>query len=114
MSTLADADFFRDPAVLADPYPYIDFLRQQGPLVREPHHGVVMVTGYDEARAIYQDVDTFSSCNSVTGPFPGLPGLEVPAVADVSDLIEEHRHELPMHDQIICFDPPMHTDHRAL
>ncbi len=112
---LADPDFFRDPAVLADPYPFVDFLRQQGPLYREPHHGVVMVTGYEEARAIYMDVDTFSSCNSVTGPFPGLPlPTDGPVPEDISELIAEHRDELPMHDQIICFDPPLHTDHRAL
>ncbi len=109
------ADFFRDPATLADPYPYYAFLREQGPVYREPHHGVVLVTGYDEARAIYSDLDTFSSCNSVSGPFPGFsPPLGGPGVADVNELIEEHRHELPMHDQIICFDPPVHTDHRAL
>jgi cytochrome P450 len=113
--SLSDTDFFLDPSVLADPYPYYDLLREQGPLYREPHHGVVIVTGYDEARTIYADVATFSSCNSVTGPFPGFPvPLEGPGVTDVSELIERHRHELPMHDQIICFDPPIHTDHRAL
>jgi cytochrome P450 len=112
MSDHVDVDFFRDQKVLADPYPYYAFLGEEGPLYREPHHGVVIVTGYEEARSIYQDVDTFSSCNSVTGPFPGFP---VPLEGDdVSELVERHRHELPMHDQIICFDPPTHTDHRAL
>ena len=112
---LSEPDFFRDPAALADPYPYYAFLRQQGPVYREPHHGVVMVTGYDEARAIYSDLEAFSSCNSVSGPFPGFsPPLAGPGVTDIRELIEEHRHELPMHDQIICFDPPVHTDHRAL
>src|SRR3954454_6556397 len=71
-----------------------------------------MVTGYDEAMAVYHDTETFSSCNSVTGPFPGFP---VPLEGnDVSALIEEHRDELPMHDQITTFDPPRHTAHRAL
>jgi cytochrome P450 len=108
-------DFFRDPATLADPYPYYAFLRERGPVYREPHHGVVMVTGYDEARSVYSDVDTFSSCNSVSGPFPGFsPQLAGPGVTDINELIDSRRHELPMHDQIICFDPPMHTDHRAL
>ena len=111
----ATADFFRDPAILADPYPYIAFLREQGPIYREPHHGVVIVTGYEEARSIYHDVETFSSCNSVTGPFPGLPiPPESSEITDFSELIDQHRDELPMHDQIICFDPPKHTDHRAL
>src|SRR4051812_41527337 len=97
-------DFFRSDAVIDDPYPYYDYLREQCPVVREPHHGVVMVTGYDEACAIYQDSNAFSSCNSVGGPFPGFP---VPLEGDdVSELIERHRDELPMSDQIITFDPP--------
>ena len=45
-------------------------------------------------------------------PFPGFP---VPLEGDdVSELIEKHRDELPMSDQLITFDPPKHTDHRAL
>src|SRR5204862_8017812 len=105
-------DFFRDESLVVDPYPYFDHLREQCPVRREPHHDVVMVTGYDEAVAVYNDTATFSSCNSVTGPFPGFP---VPLEGDdVSELIEQHRDELPMSDQIITFDPPVHTDHRAL
>src|SRR3954451_7388149 len=112
MSDHEAIDFFRSDAYIADPYPYFDALREECPVRREPHHGVVMVTGYDEACAIYQDVETFSSCNSVSGPFPGFP---VPLEGDdVSDLIEEHRDQLPMNDQITTFDPPRHTDHRAL
>ena len=105
-------DFFRDDALVADPYPYFDMLRAQCPVQRESHHDVVMVTGYEEAIAVYNDTATFSSCNSVTGPFPGFP---VPLEGDdVSELIEQHRGELPMGDQIITFDPPTHTDHHAL
>src|SRR5437762_177674 len=71
-----------------------------------------MVTGYEEAVAIYNDPARFSSCNSVTGPFPGFP---VPLRgSDVGALIDAHRDELPFSDQLPTFDPPMHTDHRAL
>ena len=66
-------DFFRGSETVADPYPYFDWLRAQCPVHREPLHGVYMVTGYEEAFAVYADPDTFSSCNSVTGPFPGFP-----------------------------------------
>ena len=60
---------------------------------------------------MYHDTATFSSCNSVTGPFPGFP---VPLEGDdVSELIERHRDELPMSDQLPTFDPPKHTDHRV-
>jgi len=105
-------DFFRGDELVADPYPYFDALRAQCPVRREPHHGVVMVTGYDEAVEVFHDAKTFSSCISVTGPFPGFP---VPLEGDdVSALIEEHRHELPFSDQLPVLDPPVHTGHRAL
>ena len=105
-------DFFRDDTLVADPYPYYDALRSRCPVQREPHHDVLMVTGYDEAVEVLQDAKTFSSCISVTGPFPGFP---VPLTGDdVTDLIEKHRAELPMSDQLTTMDPPEHTAHRAL
>jgi cytochrome P450 len=71
-----------------------------------------MITGYDEALAIYNDPAKFSSCISVGGPFPGFP---VPLEGDdISELIEQHRSELIMNDQLPTMDPPMHTAHRAL
>ncbi len=105
-------DFFRGDELVADPYPYFEWLRAQCPVQRERHHGVMMVTGYDEAIAVYNDTDRFSSCNSPTGPFPGFP---VPLEGDdVNALIEQHRDELPFSDQLTTFDPPIHTAHRAL
>jgi cytochrome P450 len=105
-------DFFRGNELVADPYPYFDWLRDQCPVRREPQHDVYMVTGYDEACSVYADTDTFSSCNAVTGPFPGFP---VPLEGDdVSDLVEQHRDELPFSDQITTMDPPKHRDHRHL
>jgi cytochrome P450 family 150 subfamily A5 len=105
-------DFFTDSEVLKDPYAYLAALRGECPLRREKYHDVVMVTGYDEAVAIYNDTKRFSSCTSVTGPFPGFP---VPLDGDdVSELIAEHRDELPFNDQLPTLDPPIHTAHRAL
>jgi cytochrome P450 len=107
-----DVDFFRDADLVADPYPYFDALRAHCPVRRERHHDVMMVTGYDEAIQIYNDTETFSSCTSVTGPFPGFP---VPLEGDdVSELIERHRDELPFSDQLPTLDPPVHTAHRGL
>ncbi|MCU1452032.1 MAG: cytochrome [Acidimicrobiales bacterium] len=112
MSDFDAIDFFRDASVVDDPYPYLDHLRDRCPVQREPHHDVVMVTGYEEALAVYHDTATFSSCNAVTGPFPGFP---VPLEGDdVSALIEQHRDELPMSDQLPTMDPPRHKDHRML
>lgn len=105
-------NFFRDEELLRDPYEYLDALRGECPVRRESHHDVVMITGYDEAVEVYNDTERFSSCVSVTGPFPGFP---VPLEGDdVSELIAKHRDELPMSDQLPTMDPPMHTDHRAL
>ena len=105
-------DFFRDDDLLVDPYPYFEAIRAHGPVWREPHHDVVMVTGYEEAMSVYSDATTYSSCTAVTGPFPGFP---VPLEGDdVSELIALHRDELPMSDQLPTLDPPVHTDHRSL
>jgi cytochrome P450 len=109
---MTEPDFFRGDEFIADPYPYFETLRSRCPVWREPHHGVVMVTGYDEAVEVFHDPERFSSCLSVTGPFPGFP---VPLTGDdVSELIEEHRDELPMNDQLPTLDPPIHTAHRGL
>ena len=112
MTDLEGVDFFRGDELIVDPYPYFDYLRERCPVQREPHHGVMMVTGYEEAVSVYTDPQTFSSCTSVSGPFPGFP---VPLEGDdVSELIEQYRDQLPFSDQIITFDPPKHKDHRGL
>lgn len=109
---LAATDYFKSGRLIRDPYAHWDALRDAGAVYQEQHHGVFMVTGYDEAQAVYRDPETFSSCNSVTGPFPGFP---VPLEGDdVSDLIDAHRDELPFTDQLPSFDPPRHTQHRGL
>ncbi len=112
MSKFDTVDFFTDPSLIEDPYPYFEYLRSKGPVVREPRHGVVAVTGYDEAVSIYRDNETFSSCNSVIGPFHGLPVQS--AGDDISELIEKHRDRLPMNEHMVTMDPPDHTNHRAL
>ena len=112
MTDWQELDFFKDARLVADPYPYLAAARERCPVWREPHHGVVMVTGYDEATEVFHDAATFSSCISVTGPFPGFP---VPIEGDdVSELIERYRDTLPFSDQLPALDPPVHTDHRAL
>lgn len=112
MNNPDEADFFRSKELLVDPYSYFAALRQECPVRRERYHDVTMITGYEEAVAVYNDAERFSSCISVTGPFPGFP---VPLEGDdVTALIEEHRHELPMSDQLPTLDPPIHTAQRAL
>jgi len=105
-------DFFRAKALYQNPYSYYDELREHGPVWREPHHGVVMVSGYEEAIAVLNDTVSFSNCNTVVGPFARWPvALEGD---DISDIIEQYRDDLPFSDQLPSFDPPKHTAHRAL
>ncbi|MET8651163.1 MULTISPECIES: cytochrome P450 [Nocardia] len=108
-----DLDFFLGQELVDDPYPYFDSLREVCPVTKENHHDVTMVTGYEEALEVYNDVERFSSCISVTGPFPGFP-VSLEGVEDVDALIAEHRDKLPMSDQLPTMDPPMHTGHRAV
>jgi cytochrome P450 len=105
-------DFFSDESLVDDPYPYFDHLRDQCPVLPLAHHGVVAVTGYDEAAEVYRDTATFSSCNSVVGPFAAFP---VPLEGDdVGDVVDRHRDQLPMHEHMVTMDPPDHTRERAL
>lgn len=112
MTDLLQANFFRDRAVQDDPYPYFDALRDANPVWQEPHYGVFMVTGHDEALSVYNDWKQFSSCNAVSGPFVKFP--EPFEGDDVTDVIERHRDMLPFSDQLPAFDPPRHDEHRAL
>jgi cytochrome P450 len=112
VSNFDSIDFFTDESLVDDPYPYFEHLRETCPVVALPHHGAVAVSGYDEAMEIYRDTDTFSSCNSVIGPFATFP---VPLEGDdISDIIDQHRDQLPMNEHMVTMDPPMHTQERAL
>ena len=97
--------------MLEDPYPYFEQLRAECPVLPLSHYGVVAVTGYEEAGE-NRDTDTFSSCNSVIGPFATFP---VPLEGDdVGAIIDHHRDQLPMHEHMVTMDPPDHTRERAL
>ena len=82
------------------------------PVLPTAHHGVVAVSGYEEASEIYLNNEDFSSCNSVIGPFATFP---VPLEGDdVSDIIDGNREVLPMYEHMVTMDPPQHTQERAL
>ena len=112
MTDLADVNYFADEAITQNPYEYFDFLRMQGPVTREPHHGVVAVTGYQEVMAAFKDHATFSAVNAIGGPFPPLP-FE-PVGDDISELIEAHRHQFPIAEHMVVMDPPHHEKARSL
>ncbi|MFI6365084.1 cytochrome P450 [Nocardia sp. NPDC050630] len=112
MTDLAAVDYFSDPAVTQNPYPYLEYLRSQNPVFREPRYGVIAVTGYQEVIEVFRDTDTYSAAVSIGGPFPPLP-FE-PEGDDISAQIEEHRHQFPINEFMVTMDPPNHTRTRAL
>lgn len=107
-----EIDYFTDAEVAADSVPYFDHMLANHPVWREPKYGVVIVTGYEEALQVYHQPEVYSSINRTGGPVLDLP---VELVGDdLTDILEQYREYFPSNDQLVTFDPPMHTDHRAL
>lgn len=113
VDTRPEADFFSDPAVIADPFSYLKQMRERCPVAKERHHGAVMVTGYDELNELLTAKgDTFSSCLSVLGPLPPLPFK--PQGSDIREQLEEVRDSLPWSAHLACMDGQKHSEHRAI
>src|SRR2546426_637943 len=84
-----DVDFFHARPLYQDPYPYYEYVRSHGPVWREPRRGIVMITGYEEAVAVYQDHARFSSCNTVAGPVTPFPLLVIADLLGVPEADHE-------------------------
>jgi cytochrome P450 len=112
LTDFEEVDYFTDASLVPDPYPYFDHLRSKCPVAQATPFNVLAVTGYDEALAVYKD-PAFSSCISVAGPFAGMP-FGPDGRDDVSELIEQHRAQVPMAEHITSQDPPLHTRTRGL
>ena len=111
MSVL-ERDFFTDPEILQDPAPYFAALRERGPVWREPHHGVFIVSGMEEVLEVYADLENFSAIVAALGPLVKLPQ---PAAGESwAELIERNRSTIPMGEQLMSLDPPRHTRQRGL
>lgn len=108
-----ERDFYSDPAIIADSRSYFDEMRARGPIVREPYHDTMIVTGYEEAMEILVNKDEiFSNACSVVGPIPGLP-FE-PQGGDIRGQLDAHRSAMPWADHLVCFDGRKHAEHRML
>jgi cytochrome P450 len=112
MTSYEGADWFTDQTLVADPFPYYEYLRAKGPVVREPKRGVVVVTGYAEALAVYWDDAHFSSINAPSGPIPPLPFIPDPY--DITPQIEQYRDQIIYSDWLVTRDRPAHTAYRSL
>lgn len=108
-----EPDFYSDTAVIADPRAWYDLMRSKGPVVREDHHGTLIVTGYDAAMEVLNGKDdVWSSACSVVGPIPGLP-FE-PKAGDIREQLEAHRHDMPWAQHLANLDGKVHAEQRAL
>src|SRR4051812_49038483 len=108
-----EPDFYTDPKVIDDPKPYFDLMRSKNPVVKEHHHGSVMITGWDEVMEVFtKRDDSFSAIGGVVGPMVPLP-FE-PKGDDIRADLEAHRDQIPWSAHLVTFDGKKHTDHRML
>ena len=105
-------DYFTDPSLVPDPHPYFDHIRTKNATCCPINNGVLAVTGWEAANAVYKDTESYSSCVAVAGPFTPIPF--VPEGDDICAQLEEHRAEIPMYEHMVTMDPPYHTDARSL
>jgi cytochrome P450 len=107
-----DRDFFTDPELFQDPTPWYVAARERGRVWREPHRGVVVLTGIDEILRVYADDARYSSIVATLGPLIPLPKPE--DGESWGELIERRRAEIPMNEMLPSLDAPRHTRERAL
>jgi cytochrome P450 len=100
-------DYFTDPSLVPDPHPYFDHLRTKDASCCPINNGVLAVTGWEAANAVYKDTENYSSCVAVAIPF-------TPEGDDICAQLEEHRAEIPMYEHMVTMDQPYHTDARSL
>jgi cytochrome P450 len=105
-------NIFTDESVINDPYPYFDALRSRCPVHPIAQPGVLAVTGYDEAVAIYRDDTVFSSCNAMGGPFP--PFRVEPGTDDITELVQNNREHWVFNEFMVTKDGPDHEAERSL
>jgi len=111
MNDLANADVFNDANVTADPFPYFEALRGEGPVTPIPWNNVVAVTGYEEGVAVFRDDENFSAIDCTTGPF--LP-FEYDPSRDIEEQLAECRTANPFANSIINQDLPAHNRSKAI
>jgi cytochrome P450 family 150 subfamily A5 len=112
-----------DQDVVDDPYPIWAELRANCPVYREPEHGVVVVTRYDDIVDVARRPTEFSSVMAAygpngadRGPTPERLCAIARAGADhpgqVREVLDAYRPDVQ--DQLQHVDPPLHTVHRRI
>lgn len=102
----ADAISFLDLEIRRCPHEAHRILRERGPVYFDASCGFYMVLGYEEAREVLGDPETFSS---VTGL---LLVKESEAQDKIDAVFDEHGYR-PV-NTLVVVDAPIHTFHRSL
>lgn len=90
-----------DPAVVADPYPSLRVLRQEGPVFYIPNLDHYIVTRFDDIEAILKDRETWSAANA-SSPL-------IPVCQEAQEILNSGFKRVPTLNNA---DPPRHAPMR--
>ena len=107
-----ERDYFTDYSILKDPYGFFEALLAEGPVYQAKNRDVLFVTGFKEALEVLSNAEAFSSANSVPGA--GVPLPFEPQGDDITEQLNQHRHEIPGSDLLVTYDGPRHAATRSL
>ncbi|MDG2004506.1 MAG: cytochrome P450 [Novosphingobium sp.] len=112
MTALENRDYFTDPDIARDPYPFFEAVRAHGPVWQPENRDYLIVTGFDETIEILNNHHDFSAIVGLAGAAAPLP-FE-PIGSDITDQIEAHRAKFLGGDQVVMLDDEPHTKLRSL
>lgn len=105
LSQPLDATSPLSPEALACPHAYNARLRDEAPVYRCPHTGIVFVSDYEHVRAVAKDHGTFSN----------RFGQAMRSVEDVDPrIVEVQQTGYPAVDTMLTQDPPVHRRYRGM
>ncbi|NBC22927.1 MAG: cytochrome P450 [Gammaproteobacteria bacterium] len=105
LSQPLDATSPLSPEALACPHAYNARLRDEAPVYRCPHTGIVFVSDYEHVRAVAKDHATFSN----------RFGQAMRSVEDVDPrIVEVQKTGYPAVDTMLTQDPPVHRRYRGM
>ena len=105
--TVEDSRFLKlNEALLRDPYPENELVREQGPAVREPEYGVFLVGRHEDVQHVLLHPQLFSSIQNADAPYAALR-------CPLDDIVE-WRASQPFGDKLLTNDPPDHGRWRSL
>jgi cytochrome P450 len=107
-----ERNFFTDPGLFQDPTPWYAALHDHGPVFREPHLGVYVLSRASDMIDVYSDDQHYSAIVSSLGPMIPLPKPD--PGESWAEVIERRRSEIPMGEHLVALDPPRHTRERRL